>query len=117
MGAPPDPITAVLRLLGLATRAGAILPGTERVREAARAGDARLVVVAGDASGNTRDKLIPLLEARRVPYALACDRARLGEAVGRPPLGAVAVLDPSFAARLHQLLGAIEGTEGTEGTE
>ncbi len=117
MGAPPDTLTAVLRLLGLAARAGAILPGTERVREAARAGDARLVVVAGDASGNTRDKLIPLLQARRVPYALACDRARLGEAVGRAPLGAVAVVDPSFAARLRQLLGETEGTEGTEDTE
>lgn len=98
----------MLRLLGLAARAGAILPGTERVREAARAGDARLVVVAGDASGNTRDKLIPLLEARRVPYALAGDRARLGEAVGRAPLGAVAVIDPSFAARIHELLGIKE---------
>ena len=104
MGAKPDPLTAVFRLLGLAARAGAILPGTERVREAARAGDARLVFVAGDASGNTRDKLIPLLEARGVPYALAGDRARLGEAVGRAPLGAVAVLDASFAARLSELL-------------
>lgn len=104
MGAPPDATTAALRLLGLAARAGAVLPGTERVREAARAGDARLVVVAGDASGNTRDKLIPLLEARRVPYALACDRTRLGAAVGRGPLGAVAVLDASFATRLKELL-------------
>ncbi len=102
MGAPAD--TAALRLLGLAARAGAVLPGTERVREAARAGDVRLVVVAGDASGNTRDKLIPLLEARGVPYALACDRARLGEAVGKAPLGAVAVLDTSFATRLRELL-------------
>ncbi len=106
MGAPPDALTAALRLLGLAARAGAILPGTERVREAARAGDARLVLVAGDASANTRDKLIPLLEARRVPYALACDRARLGEAVGRAPLGAVAVLDPSLAGRIRELLEA-----------
>ena len=69
------------------------------------------VVVAGDASGNTRDKLIPLLEARRVPYALACDRARLGEAVGRAPLGAVAVVDPSLAARIRELLAAIEDPE------
>lgn len=114
MGAPPD---AVLRLLGLAARAGAILPGTERVREAARSGDARLVIVAGDASGNTRDKLIPLLLARGVPHALAYDRALLGEAVGRAPLGAVAVLDASFAARLEQLLAQSAGTREQGQTE
>ncbi len=96
---------AALRLLGLAARAGAILPGTERVREAVRAGEARLVVVAGDASANTRAKLIPLLEARGVPHALAYDRARLGEAIGRGPMGAVGVSDASLAGRLHELLG------------
>ncbi len=115
MGAPAD--TAALRLLGLAARAGAILPGTERVREAARTGDARLVIVAGDASGNTRDKLIPLLEARGVPHALAYDRARLGDAVGRGPLGAVAVVDASFAARLGELRGECGVTIRTESTE
>jgi len=115
VGAPPE--LATLRLLGLAARAGAILPGTERVREAARAGDARLVIVAGDASGNTRDKLIPLLQARGVPHALAYDRSRLGEAVGRGPLGAIAVLDASFAARLGQLLAEWQGGSEREQTE
>ncbi len=102
--AAPEPGAAALRLLGLAARAGAILPGTERVREAARAGEARLVLVAGDASGNTCDKLIPMLQARGVPHVRAYDRARLGEAVGRGPLGAVAVMDASLAGRLQQLL-------------
>ncbi len=95
---------AALRLLGLAARAGAIVPGTERVREAVHAGEARLVLVAGDASENTRAKLIPLLQARGVPHALAYDRARLGAAIGRAPLGAVGVSDASFARRLRELL-------------
>lgn len=112
MAAPPDPAMAALRLLGLAARAGAILPGTERVREAARSGEARFVVVAGDASANTCDKLIPLLESRGVPHVSAYDRARLGDAVGRAPLGAVAVMDASFATRLRQLLGAAGETGG-----
>ena len=99
----PDP-EAALRLLGLAARAGAIFPGTERVREAVRAGEARFVIVAGDASDNTRAKLIPLLQARGVAHALAYDRTRLGAAIGRAPMGAVAVSDASFAGRLRELL-------------
>lgn len=104
MAAPPETGIAALRLLGLAARAGAILPGTERVREAARSGEARYVVVAADASDNTRDKLLPMLEARGVPHVLAYDRFSLGDAVGRGPLGAVAVADVSFAERLRELL-------------
>ncbi len=103
--APPE---AALRLLGLAARAGAVFPGTERVREAVRAGVARLVIVAGDASENTRAKLIPLLQAREVPHVLAYDRTRLGEAIGRAPLGAVGVGDASLAGRLAELLAEFQ---------
>ena len=99
--ARPD---AALRLLGLAARAGALLPGTERVREAVRAGSMRLVIVAADASANSLDKLVPLLEKRRVPHVVRFDRAQLGDAVGKAPLSAVGLTDASFAARLQELI-------------
>jgi ribosomal protein L7Ae-like RNA K-turn-binding protein len=95
---------AALRLLGLAARAGAVLSGTERVREAARAGTLRFVVVAGDISANTRDKLIPLFEARAVVYREIATRAELGDAVGRPPASALGITDAGFAGRLADLL-------------
>jgi ribosomal protein L7Ae-like RNA K-turn-binding protein len=95
----------VLRLLGLAARAGAIVPGTERVREAARGGRVRYVLVAADASANARDKLLPLLEARDLPHATAFTRLELGAAVGLSPLSAVGLTDASFAARVGELLG------------
>lgn len=106
--APPE---AALRLLGLAARAGSVLPGTERAREAIRAGNARLVLVAGDISGNTHEKLVPLLQARGIPYVVGFDRERLGAAVGRAPLSAVAVTDRLLAARLAELLGGGMGTQ------
>lgn len=99
----PNPPDAVLRVLGLAARAGAMVPGTERVREAVRAGKARFVVVAADVSANSEDKLVPLLRARRVPYVVEFDRSALGAAVGRGPLAAVGVTDPSLAGRLAEL--------------
>jgi ribosomal protein L7Ae-like RNA K-turn-binding protein len=96
----------VLGLLGMAARASAAVPGTERVREAARAGTLRLAVLAADASENSRGKLLPLLTARGISHVIQYDRTALGAAVGRGPLSAVGVLDAGFADRLQTLLRA-----------
>lgn len=104
---------AALRFLGLAARSGAVAWGTELVREAARHGVLRLALLAGDASENSRAKLVPLLEARAIPYRVVADRATLGTAVGRPPLAAVGVTDPGMARRLAELLAAGAGQEST----
>ncbi|MEX1182959.1 MAG: ribosomal L7Ae/L30e/S12e/Gadd45 family protein [Gemmatimonadota bacterium] len=93
-----------LGLLGMAARAGAIVPGTERVREAARGGGLSLVILATDASGNSREKLLPLLVARGVSHVIRYDRSQLGAAVGRAQLSAVGVVDRALADRLQVLL-------------
>lgn len=103
------PDADLLRLLGLAARAGALVPGSERVREAARAGELGFAVVAADASGYRRDRLVPLLEGLGIPHIVAFDRARIGHAVGRAPLGAVGVTTASFAERLATLAGQTAG--------
>ena len=95
----------VLRLLGLAARAGSIVPGTDRVRIALRREELQLVLVAGDASANAQDKLLPLLEARRVPYRVVFTRAEIGMAVGRSPLSAIGLIDASLAQRVSELIG------------
>jgi len=93
-----------LSMLGMAARAGAVIPGTERVREAARSGGLRFAVVAADASENSRDKLLPLLAARGIPHVIRYDRAELGAAIGRAPLSAVGVLEAPLAERLQALM-------------
>lgn len=93
----------LLRLLGLAARAGAVVPGSERVRQAVLEGEVRFAVVAADASGHRRDRLVPLLSGHGVPHIVAFDRERIGHAVGRAPLGAVGVTEVTFAERLAVL--------------
>ena len=90
----------LLRLLGLARRAGCVASGVEATRRALRAGEASLVLVAGDASAVQVKKIEGLLGARGVPGAVVADRDRLGRAVGGPPLSAVALTDRRFAERL-----------------
>ena len=95
----------VLALLGIAARAGAIVPGTERVRAAASGGELAFAIVAVDASANAHDKLLPLLERRGVPHAVKYARGQLGEAVGKAGLSAVGIADRGFARRLEDMIG------------
>lgn len=91
-------------MLGLAARAGAVLPGTERVREAARAGSLHFVLVAADASDNSLDKLVPLLEKRQIEHAVVLDRVTLGGAVGKAPLSAIGITETKLAKRVKELI-------------
>ncbi len=94
----------VFRLLGLARRAGAVAPGTDAARRAARAGEARLILMAGDASPAQLDKIRRLVENRSIPRAVLGDRATLGAAVGAGPVSAVAVTVATFAEELRRKL-------------
>jgi ribosomal protein L7Ae-like RNA K-turn-binding protein len=96
---------AALRLLGLARRAGAVEPGTERARNALRSGTAKLVLVAEDASAVQLKKIEGLLLRESVPRAVLGSRAVLGAAVGTGPLSAVAVTERGFAEQLLRRLG------------
>ncbi|HWV56092.1 MAG TPA: ribosomal L7Ae/L30e/S12e/Gadd45 family protein [Longimicrobiales bacterium] len=98
-----------LRLIGLAARAGTVLAGTERVRDAIRAGrPVQYVIVAADAARHARDKLIAPLEARGIPFVVGYERWQLGAAVGRGPLSAVGLTDESLAASVRRLVEASE---------
>ena len=100
----PGAPDALLRMLGLAARAGAVVPGTERVREAARSGTLHFVLIASDLSDNSRNKLLPLFDARQIPYAIVSDRDALGGAVGRAPLSALGITERKLALRVQELL-------------
>jgi ribosomal protein L7Ae-like RNA K-turn-binding protein len=97
-------VEQVLTLAGFAARAGQVVTGTERVRAAVRDGGARLVLLASDASVTQVAKLVPLLGARKVPNHSVASRDRLGRAVGKGPLSALALLDPALARRCEELL-------------
>lgn len=89
-----------------------MVPGTGRVVDAVRGGRAVFVVVASDLTATGRDKLVPVLERRQVPYRVRFTRAELGRAVGRSPLAAVGVVDAGFGDRLTALLG--DGERGVQ---
>lgn len=81
--------------------------GTDFVRDAVRADKVAVAILAADASPTQQQKLIPLLEARAVPFHLLLSREQLGQALGRSPVSAIGVTNRGFARRLGELAAAL----------
>lgn len=98
--APPRRERDALAALGIARRAGAAAVGTRAVREAARAGRLRAIVLARDAAPNARSRLSSILADGGL-HVLECgSRQSLGAAVGKGPTVVVGVTDRGLADRV-----------------
>lgn len=91
-------------LLGLAQRSGSVVRGVSAVRDAVRSGQARLVILAEDASMAQLGKLTGLIEARHVVVCWTESRDALGRAIGHAPVSALAITAQSFAEALSGLM-------------
>lgn len=105
----------LLRLIGLGARARNVVIGVEQVRQAAKANKLAFAVVAPDASENSRAKVVPLLNARRVRFVEGPTAAQLGAAVGREQTAAVGIIDHNLADGLRKVVDASAGETPREG--
>ena len=94
-----------LNYMSLARKAGMIELGEEPVGAAARAGHARLVVVAGDASDHTWRRAKSFVAGSsqkciKVPFS----KDDMGQAIGRTSLAIAAFTDPAMAVAFVKAL-------------
>lgn len=94
----------MFRLLGLGVRSRGAIVGVQQVREAAKNNKLAFAVVASDASSNSLDKVVPLLNARRVRFIEVPSAAELGAAVGRDQTAVVGIVDRQLAAGVRDLV-------------
>ena len=72
-----------LSAIGLARRAGAIAMGTAEVRDSAKKGKAKLIIVASDVSENTKKEITDTATFYQVEYIIShYTMAELSNAVG-----------------------------------
>lgn len=86
-----------LSLTGLATRAGKTVSGEFASEKAVKSGNARLVLVAEDASANTKKKFSDSCRFYQVPFRTIGDRESLGKAVGKDFRATVVITDAGLA--------------------
>lgn len=99
----------ILRLLGLAHKAGRLEIGEEPVGALARARKAKLLILAADAAPNTVRRAAHFGEAGNVLFLITpFTKAELGFAVGRSSCAMLAFSDPGFAASFVDKLAAAD---------
>ena len=88
----------VLNLLGLAARAGKIASGEFSVDKALNGKKAALIVLAEDASENTRKHFTDKAVFHQIDMIVLSTKDELGHAVGRGSRSCLSVNDSGFAA-------------------
>ncbi len=83
--------------LGLARRAGKVLTGYKTCAAALGRGSAKLIILAGDTSQNTRDKFSVLCERRGVPFKIYSSSDELSAMAGLTGRGIFGITDVNFA--------------------
>ena len=94
----------VLSMLGLAERSRNVVSGGFATEQAVKCGKARLVIIAEDASDNTRKKYNNMCDFYEVPYAFHGTKAALGHSMGKEERSVLAVTDEGFANSIRKHL-------------
>ena len=100
----------VLSLIGLATKAGKTVSGEFSTEKSVKTGKGLLVIVAEDASENTKKKFRNMCSFYEVPLYILSDKETLGHSMGKEFRASLAVQDWNFA---QAIMKALDG-EGKE---
>ncbi|MBQ8803624.1 MAG: ribosomal L7Ae/L30e/S12e/Gadd45 family protein [Tyzzerella sp.] len=90
-------LSKALSMISLATKAGKTSSGEFCTEKEVKSGCAELVIVAEDASENTKKKFKNMCEFYEVPIYFYGDKDTLGHAMGKEFRATLAVTDQGFA--------------------
>ena len=100
----------VLSLIGLATKAGKTASGEFCTERDVKSGGAALVIIADDASDNTKKKFRNMCDFYHVPICFYKDKDTLGHAMGKQFRASLAILDQGFAKGIRESMDAEDNT-------
>ncbi len=94
----------IYSFIGLAKKAGAVITGVALTEKAIKQCKAHLVLVAADASGNTKKKVDTALFGTNVPVKLFGNKEGLGQVLGKPYVSVLTITDMNFSRRIQEML-------------
>jgi ribosomal protein L7Ae-like RNA K-turn-binding protein len=92
----------VLSLLGLAKKAGKLKGGEYCVETEVKKGRAKLVIVAEDASDNTKKSYTDMCSFKKVPVIFYGNKETIGKCIGCEERAAVVLTDEGFAIAVNK---------------
>jgi len=100
-----------LSMLGIATKAGKTVTGEFATEKAVKEGTASLVIVAGDASDNTKKKFRNMCDYYQVTIKVFADKVALGNACGKEFRASLAVTDVGLANAVVKQIDSYDNLE------
>lgn len=101
----------VLSMLGIAAKSGSIASGEFSTEKAVKDGKAYLVIVATDASENTKKSFKNMTDYYEVPMYLYGDKETLGHFIGKEFRASLAVTKEGLAHSIEDKLKQMLTTE------
>ena len=90
--------------LGLASRARKIVDG-ETLIQSIRAKKVHFVIIANDASENTKKKITDKCKTYHVDYVIYSDSIALSNAIGKDNRVAIGIIDSGFSKKIKNEIG------------
>jgi len=93
----------LLSMLGLCTKAGKLKSGEFQTESSVKSGEAFLVIVAGDASDNTKKKFNDMCTFYETPIIEYGFKEEMAKAIGKDVRAMLAVCDEGFAKSILKI--------------
>ncbi len=90
--------------LGLCTRAGNLVSGDDTTLRSLKKGAVKLVIIAEDASNNTKKLFSDKCSFRNIVFFEFGNKVMLGNSIGKSPRAVVGILDKNISIQLINLL-------------
>ena len=91
-------------LLGLAMRAGKLVSGEDATMLDLKKGKLNLIIVAGDASNNTKKLFNDKSSYRKINQIYFATKVELGLAIGKAPRAVIGIKDKALSQKIIELV-------------
>jgi ribosomal protein L7Ae-like RNA K-turn-binding protein len=116
-GASPIAQKKVFSYIGIAAKAGFLTSGEFMAEKAVKDGKAKLVIVAEDASDNTKKMFTNMCTYYKVPIYFFGDKTKLGHAIGKEFRASLVLLDKGLADMVEKQLNMLKNDSSGESSE
>ena len=100
------PFKQILSQLGIAMKAGKLVSGEYLVEKTVKEMKAYLVVIAEDASDNTKKHFSDMCQYRNIPIRFFRTKEEIGKTIGKSYRASIAVTDEGFAKSILKKVDA-----------
>lgn len=94
----------IYSFIGLAMRAGKIVSGDDSTLLEMKRNKVKLVIVADDASDNTKKLFKDKSSHRNIPQVYFSTKLQIGLAIGKSPRAVLGIKDENFANKIIELI-------------